>query len=1042
VRPLSALFLMVFLGTATTVQSQQIEFARDIRPILSDKCIFCHGPDEEHREAGLRLDLEDEARTAIVAGDIEASELIARITSDDPDSVMPPAESNKTLSAKEIDLFSRWVTDGAVWTQHWSFIPAAKPELPQTDQANRSPIDAMVSAQLAAHGMRLSPQASREKLIRRVTFDLTGLPPTIEEIDAFLADSSSDAFERVVDRLLDSPRYGQRMALAWLDAARYGDTSVYHADGPREMWAWRDAVVDAYNSNLPFDQFSIAQLAGDLIPDATLQQKVLAGFNRNNGTTDEGGAIAEEYRVEYCVDRVKTTSTVWLGLTMECAQCHDHKYDPISTQDYYRFYAFFNASSDTGMQTRKGNSSPTVPIPNPENQARLPIADQQLTDIKKRIEAIESECEPAFAEWLEQQETISEGGNPGLDERVVHVPLMEGTGNSVADSVRPDRKYEIHGTAQWVKSRYDWGLTFDGSNYVDLGNVGDFERTDSFSYGGWVKPVKAGGQGALLARMDDANGYRGYDLLVSDGPISVHLINTWPTNAIKVTTKKNLKANQWQHVMATYDGSSKAKGIKIYVDGELWDWKIEQNGLKETIKTEKSLLIASRHPGSRLKASVDEVQVFGRVLEPAEVESLSKAVPIDALLAIEAESRSDDQHQAIKRYYLSTQNDEYIAGDKKLVSLTQQVERLRKPLTTVMIMGDMTKPRDTFILNRGAYDSPTDQKVEAGTPAVLPPLDSDAPRNRLGLAQWLFRDDHPLTARVAANRYWQMFFGVGLITTPENLGAQGEFPSHPDLLDWLAVDFRNSGWDVKRFVKQLVMSETYRQSSSASGEAFQADPDNRLYGRGSRFRLQGEFIRDNALFIGGLMVETAGGPGVKPYQPAGLWAEVGLGGNPKFVQDHGEKLYRRSLYTYWKRSAPPPAMQIFDAPTREKCTIRRARTNTPLQALVTLNDTQFVEAARHFARRVICEAGRSTDDRIEYAFRLATARRPNQPEREALNEVLATALEHYQSDSDAADKLLAVGESARDEVLDPSHHAAWTILVSAIMNLDESLTRE
>lgn len=1041
-RLLLAFSLVALTATATPLRGQQVEFARDIRPILSDKCFFCHGPDEENREAGLRLDLQEEAEAAIVAGDPDASELIARIISDDPDSLMPPAESNKSLSAKEIELLKRWVEQGAEWTGHWSFIAPSKPSVSETESQTLGPIDALISERLAEQGMKLSPEASREKLLRRVTFDLTGLPPTIEEIEAFCSDTSDDAFEKVVDRLLDSPRYGQRMALAWLDAARYGDTSVYHADGPRDMWAWRDAIVKAYNDNLPFDQFSIAQLAGDLLPDATLDQQVLAGFNRNNGTTDEGGAIAEEYRVEYCVDRVKTTATVWLGLTMECAQCHDHKYDPITMKDYYRFYAFFNVSSDTGMQTRKGNAAPTIPIPDPENERRLPGVEQQLADAKAKIEKIELTSEPAFAAWLEQQQASERSSDKQIVNRLVQVSLTEGTGDAVVDSRRADASLPIKGKTRWVKSRYDWALKFDGSNFVDLGDVANFERTDSFSYGGWVKPAKKSGQGALLARMDDANAYRGFDMLVGDGPISVHIINTWPANAIKVITNKRLKANQWQHVLATYDGSSKAKGIKIYVDGELWDWKIEQNGLSDTIKTDKSLLIGSRHPGSKLKGDVDEVYVFDRTLTEAEAKQLSQAVPIDGLLAIAAEKRTEDQQRAIKQYYLTTENDEYAKTEKQIESLGRQIENLRKPLTTVMVMGDMAKPRETFVLNRGAYDSPTEEKVEAGTPAILPPLASDAPRNRLGLARWLFQDDHPLTARVAVNRYWQMFFGVGLITTPEDFGAQGEFPSNPKLLDWLAVDFRDSGWDVKRFIKQLVMTKTYRQSSSASSERFQADPENRFYGRGARFRLQGEFIRDNALYISGLLNESVGGPGVKPYQPPGLWAEVGLGGNPKFVQDHGDKLYRRSLYTYWKRSAPPPSMQIFDAPTREKCTIRRARTNTPLQALVTLNDTQFVEAARHFAERVIYEGGRSADERIDFAFQVATARRPEPSERAALKDVLTSALQHYKENRDAAGEFLAVGESARDETLDPSHHAAWTILASAIMNLDETLTRE
>ncbi len=1022
--------------------AETVQFDRDVRPILSDKCFFCHGPDRNHREADLRLDLEAEAMAVIVPGNAGESELVARITTTDSDSLMPPADSHKKLSPSEIDVLTRWVSQGATWTQHWSFIAPQRSPVPETTDRGANSIDAFVAARLSARGQTFSPQADREKLIRRVTFDLTGMPPTIDEIDAFLADTSHDAYEKVVDRLLDSPRYGQRMALAWLDAARYGDTSVYHADGPRDMWAWRDAIVDAYNRNMPFDEFSICQLAGDLIPDATLEQKVLAGFNRNNGTTDEGGAIAEEYRVEYAVDRVKTTSTLWLGLTMECAQCHDHKYDPISHEDYYRFYAFFNVSSDGGMQTRKGNAEPMLAIPDPDKQKQLPIATQRLADAETRMQAIAANCQDELDAWLTKQSN-DESTPTTLENCVEQIPLIEGSGDSVSGVIHPASQYKILGKVQWVKSRQDWGLAFDGSNYVDLGNLGDFERSDSFSYGGWVKPNKGGGgQGALLARMDNANDYRGYDLLLGNSAISVHLIHKWPDNAIKVTSKKKLKPEKWQHVFVTYDGSSKAEGIKIYVDGEIWDWNIEQDGLSETIKTEKSLLVGSRHSASRLKGTVDDVEIYSRMLEPDEIQTLSKATPVRALLAIDRESRTEEQNDSIRLYYLVTENKEYQELQSQTDSLRKQIENLKKPLTTVMVMADMEKPRETFVLNRGAYDSPTDIKVQPGTLSVLPPMSSEAPGNRLGLAHWIFRDDHPLTARVTVNRYWQMLFGNGLVSTPEDFGAQGGFPSHPELLDWLAVDFRESGWDVKRFLKQIVLSRTYRQSSRATVDSYRSDPENRLLSRGPRFRLQGEFIRDNALFISGLLTDTFGGPGVKPYQPPGLWAEVGLGGNPKFVQDHGEKLYRRSLYTYWKRSAPPPSMQIFDAPTREKCTVRRARTNTPLQALVTLNDIQFVEASRHFAHRMMSEGGDSADDRIEYGFRLATARRPDSSESTVLLDVLDGAMSRYSGDVEAAKALLAVGESPRDETLDAVDHAAWTIVASTILNLDETLTRE
>lgn len=1045
---LAACLVALLLATDCGLVSaaEPLRFDRDIRPILSDKCFFCHGPDEAHREAGLRLDLEGEARGVIDASDGQSSELMRRVVSDDPNEIMPPPDAHKELSADERERLQRWLKEGAPWTEHWSFTAPTRSQVPLAETPFNNPIDGFIEKRLGEQGLLFSPPAEREKLIRRVTLDLTGLPPTVEEVDAFLVDDSANAFERVVDRLLDSPHYGQRMAVMWMDAARYGDTSVYHADGPRDMWAWRDVIVDAYNQNMPFDQFSINQLAGDLIPDATLQQQILAGFNRNNGTTDEGGAIAEEYRVEYAVDRVKTTSTVWLGLTMECAQCHDHKYDPISQEEYYQFYAFFNVSSDGGMQTRKGNADPKLEIPDPEKTRQLPSVEQAQQESSERLATIEANCEEDFAAWLEAQQAKA-GEQPSLPpDCLLNFAITTGEGKTITNSVDPEHNGEIQGEVKWSQSREDWALDFNGKNYVDLGDVANFERSESFSYGGWVKPQK-GATGALLARMDSPNAYRGFDMLVGDDVISVHLIHNWPGNAIKVKTKKRLTPDKWQHVFATYDGSSKASGIKIYVDGEPWEWTIEQDGLTETIQTPKSLLIGSRHGGSPLRGSVDEVQVFQRELSANEIKMLVDSSHLQTMLAMAPGERTEPQRQALRQYYLATENAEYQELQKQITSLAAKIETLKKPLTTVMVMGDMGKPRETFVLSRGAYDSPTDQKVIAGTPAVLPPMLADAPSsglgpNRLGLAQWLFRDDHPLTARVTVNRYWQMLFGNGLVATPEDFGAQGEFPSHPELLDWLAVDFREHGWDIKRTLKQIVMSQTYQQSSRVGPAAYLADPPNRWLARGSRYRLQGEFLRDSALAISGLLVDDFGGPGVKPYQPGGLWAEVGLGGNPKFKQDQGEDLYRRSLYTYWKRSAPPPAMQIFDAPTREKCIIRRARTNTPLQSLVTLNDTQFVETARHFAQRLLQLEDLGDDQRIEAGFRLATARRPKASEREVLRQMLASARQRYQADPVSASELLKIGEAVRDDSLAPATHAAWTIVASAILNLDETLTRE
>lgn len=1037
-----SLGLIVLLLQGYATAQDEIRFDRDIRPILSDKCYHCHGPDEQHREADLRLDLESAAmETAITPGDADHSELVARIRSNDPDMVMPPPDSNKTLDVREKELLENWIAQGAAWTNHWSFVPPQTTSSPGNLQNKawcRNPIDDFIMSAMEQGGLTPTREANKSTLIRRLSYDLTGLPPNLVEVDAFLEDTSPDAYEKVVDRLLASKHFGERMAAMWLDAARYGDTSVYHADGPRDMWAWRDTVIKAYNDNMPFDQFSTAQIAGDLLPDATLEERILSGFNRNNGTTDEGGAIAEEYRVEYAVDRVKTTSTVWLGLTMECAQCHDHKYDPISQEDYYRFFAFFNVSQDQGMQTRNGNAEPLLPIPNPENERKLPVIQSQIESLKVQQAEIAISLEADFQTWTEA-EALQVAQRPSVGEdALLHVQFEEGKGKSLKDTAS-DIRGSLKGKAKWAATPMGQGIVLDGSNFVDLGQVANFERTDAFSYGGWLKPNS--GIGALVAKMDDGAAYRGFDLLVGTGPISVHLIHDWPGNAIKVTTKKKLSAGTWYHVMVTYDGSSQASGVSIYVNGEIWEWEIEQDHLSSTIQTEKSLLVGSRHPGSRFNGTVDEVQIFERRLNAEEVTALASESSISGILVLNPEERTNDQVATLREHFLISQSEPYLKLGTEISNLEKRLEELSQPLTTVMVMADMQQPRETFVLNRGAYDSPTDVKVEPGTIAALPPMHDDMPRNRLGLARWMFSAEQPLTARVAVNRYWQMLFGVGLVSTVEDFGAQGEYPSHPELLDWLANDFRENGWNIKRTLKQIVMSATYRQDASASPADYSQDPSNRSLTRGPRFRLQAEFLRDTALELGGLLNKRIGGPGVKPYQPAGLWVEVGLSGKPAFTQDHNDKLYRRSIYTYWKRSAPPPTMVLFDAPTREKCTLRRPRTNTPLQALVVLNDPQFVEAARHFAERILTEPQASKVDRIIWAFRTATSRLPSESEISALLEVLQSATREFTDSPDAALELLSVGESARNPALSPTEHAAWTVVASTILNLDETLTR-
>ena len=1034
-----------------------LRFDRDVRPILSDKCIRCHGPDAEQRKSQLRFDKENVAKKiAIVPGNAQQSELVVRITSNDPDARMPPPDSNKQLTAEEIATLTRWVDEGADWSEHWSFLVPRAPAVPKVANAAwpRNEIDHFVLAQLENKGLSPSTEADGSTLIRRLTLDLTGLPPTLEEVDAFLDDRSPHAYEKVVDRLLSSPRYGERMAVMWLDLARYGDTSVYHQDGNREMWAWRDQVVDSYNANTPFDAFSIAQIAGDLIPDATLSQRIASGFNRNNGTTDEGGLIEEEYRVEYAVDRVKTTAIAWLGLTMECAQCHDHKYDPISQEDYYRFFAFFNISADRGKQTSARNAAPLVEIPFEENEKKLPSLIAERAELKARIEAHPAKVEPELERWLGELKKKLSDTDAKFDPRdaTFHLKLDEKEGALAKDSVQPKRSSRVVGEAQWTLGKSFGALRFvdGGSTFIEAANVGGFERDQPFTLSLWLHPEKTleknDSQGSLITRVENENSLRGFDLYYQTNQrLYLQLAHDAKSNVIRVRSEREIQWNTWQHVCVTYDGSSNAQGIRLFVDGEPWSLKVEQDNLTESIRTDGPLRIGSRPSGFRPIGILDEVRIFSRALQQSEIRALFLRDTVATALAHHEGDQPElggDWNQTVLDYYLWHEDDEYQALNKRAKALEEQEKELRRPKTTVMVMADQGQPRATYVLRRGLYNDRADREVQPGFPPSLPPLARDATPNRLGLAKWLFQSENPLTARVAVNRYWQMLFGIGLVSTPGDFGSQGAYPSHPRLLDWLASDFRDNGWNVKRTIRTIVTSAAYRQSSAASRKMYNQDPQNRLLARGSRFRLQAEFLRDNALSLSGLLVNKMGGPGVKPYQPEGLWKEILQGGDRPFVQDHGRKLYRRSVYTYWRRTCPPPNLQLFDAPTREKCIVRRSRTNTPLQALVTLNDVQYIEAARVFAERMIREAGSQPEDQVAWGFRLATARPPREKERGVLRDVYQQSYQHYRTNSEAAEKLISTGEAQRDESLDPVEHAAMTIVASMILNLDETLTRE
>ena len=1024
--------------------SDEMRFNRDVRPILSANCYPCHGPDANNRQADLRLDTAAGIEYAFADGSLDDSEAWQRITSDDDEYRMPPPDSHHEVKAEEIARLRTWIEQGAKWEGHWSFITPTHPTVPHLTDASRiiNPIDAFIQARLVAQGLRPASMAERQRLLRRVTFDLIGLPPTLDEIDTFMADDSDEAYETVVNHLLSSPHFGERMAVAWMDAARYGDTSVFHADGPRDMWPWRDWVIDAYNANKSFDKFTVEQLAGDLLPNATNAQRVASGFNRNNATTDEGGAIAEEYRVEYAVDRVKTTSLVWLGLTMECAQCHDHKYDPISQREYYQFFAYFNQASDPGMQTRNGNQTPMISVTDGARTARAKRLTARLPEFQKRVSDRAAASAADFDAWFDGVTSNGLAQPVPPDDMVLHVPLDENAGEQVANLANANTYGKVHGKPLWDSGRFAGSLRLDGNNFVDLGDSGDYDRDQAFSYGAWINPNEKS-TGAAIARMDERGGHRGYDLLLQkDGRLEVHLVNKWPNNAIKVKTKNNaVVGDRWQHAFVTYDGGSKAAGVRIYVDGKTQELQVERDELSETIRTEKPLYIGRRNPGFPFHGLIDDVRIYPRELSADEVAALAGDIPIRPLLTVAPADRTEDQLLRLREYYLQNVDDAYKSARQDLKNHEEQIANLEKPIGNVMVMQDVPRMRPTYVLDRGNYDSPRkDAAVQPGTLSALPPLPTAA-SNRLGMAQWLMQPDHPLTARVVVNRYWYMLFGTGIVKTVEDFGSQGEWPSHPELLDWLAVDFRESGWDIKRMIKQMVMSWAYRQSAAVGPELLERDPANRLLARGPRFRLQAEFIRDNALSASGLLVPRIGGPGVKPYQPAGLWNEVSLNTDLRFSQDHGDRLYRRGMYVYWKRSAPAPSLAIFDTPTRDKCVLRRARTNTPLQALVTLNDTQYVEAARALAERAWCNGGDSLRERVIHAYRLATGVQPDEATVELLQKTFADERDVFATYEERAKALLGVGELARDEQIDIADHAAMTIVASIILNLDETLTR-
>jgi type II secretory pathway pseudopilin PulG len=1057
---LGVIFLMLSQLQLPTVAEDRVEFNRDIRPILSDYCYSCHGPDEKSRQASLRLDIADapkvllpSGKMAIVPGRVADSELVRRILSDDPNERMPPLDSSKQLTPVQIDLLKRWVAQGAEYQKHWSFVAPKRPRIDHArDDLALGQIDSFIHHRLQMEGLKPSPPADKERLIRRITLDLTGTPPTLNEIDRFLADDSPDAYEKIVDRLLASPRYGERMALDWLDAARYADTHGFNNDTTRYMWRWRDWTIDAFNSGMPFDQFVTEQLAGDLLPNPTLEQRIATGFNRNHVINSEGGIIPEEYRVEYVADRVHTTATIFLGLSMGCARCHDHKFDPITQREYYQFFAFFNQLNEQGEAGRVGNAEPTIKAPTPGQAERLSKLMQQLAAVDQQLQQRITMTAAAMSEWEPKLRSVVTNLNEKLP--MLRWTLDETNGIEVTEFRDPRRKGQVIGKGDWVAGKVNGAIKLDGNSHIEGGDLASFERTDCFSFGAWINVENKDGA-TVISRMDDANAFRGFDLLLVGGKLTAHLIHRWPDEALHVVSRSEVQINQWKHVFATYDGSSKGEGLKLYVDGKKQEVEITNNFLTATTITTNPLRIGRRTSGAPFRGMIDDVRIYDCELTAEEVLKIAGSDSLPDLLAIAPEQRTADQNLLIAKAWLNRFDADFQTMSAAISRLEKERSELEKSVPSAMVMQEMPQPRVTYFLNRGQYDAPGDE-VKADVPVSLPRLPNDAPRNRLGLAKWLFLSEHPLTARVAVNRAWMQFFGNGLVETVEDFGAQGQWPVNLDLLNWLASEYAGVSdgktdsvlsrkhWDTKRLYRQMVCSATYRQSSRTSREMHERDPANKLLARGPRFRLQAEMIRDNALALAGLLIDRTGGPSVSPYQPAGLWDDVAVGADYEgtvYKQDKGEGLYRRSMYTFWKRTCPPPGLNTFDAPEREVCTARRSRTNTPLQSLVLMNDPTYLEASRRLAERVIQEGSTTAESRLTFAFRLATSRMPTPQETQVLLKTFQQRLAHYQQDPAAARALISIGESARDETIGEVDLAAWTSVMSLILNLDEVITK-
>ena len=1068
----------------------QLRYNRDIRPILAENCFACHGPDFAARKANLRLDkfadatMDRSGHAAIVKGKPEASEIIRRVMG--KGSIMPPAEGHQALKPAQIAILKRWISQGANYELHWAYQAPAKPALPNVKNTAwpRNPIDRFILARLEKEGLSPAPEADKRTLARRLSLDLTGLPPEPADVDAFVADKSPNAYEKLVDKYLASPHWGEHRGRYWLDAARYADTNGIHFDNYREIWSYRDWVINAFNRNLPFDQFTIEQIAGDLLPNPTLDQKIATGFNRCNITTNEGGAIEEEYRVLYARDRTETTTQVFLGSTLGCAVCHDHKFDPFTQKDFYSFSAFFNNTTQPVMDGNIQNTPPVIMVPREEDRARFDTLNGEIATAKQGVETRRQSAKADFEQWMSKANASAVASNIPANGLQFHAPLNEGQGRDVqanlgGNALKLTAAAEPTWTAGQVSAK---AFQRKPGSVIEVPNTGDFDRNQAFSYAAWVKVPDANANGAIMARMDDLHDFRGWDMWLQGSRVATHIINKWPTNAMKTVAMEPLSPNQWHHVCITYNGNSNTSGIRIYIDGMAKPTTDEANVLKDTIRTTVPFKIGQRHTTSGVDGvAIQDVRLYNKTLTAEEAGSLASGTRAAYLLG-KGGTLAGAEKDELFRWWLTGSDEAYRGLNAKLVALESEQNDIKKRGTEAHIMNERSEEAAAFILARGEYDKRKD-KVAALIPAVFGQIPADQPKNRLGLARWLVSPNNPLTARVTVNRFWQELFGTGIVRTSGDYGVTGELPSNQELLDWLAVTFAQgaatpttnhqppttNAWDMKTFFKTLVMSATYRQSAVTTPEKNRKDPKNLLLSHGPRFRMDAEMVRDYALSASGLLVPKIGGPSVKPYQPDGVWEAVAISGSNTrdYKRDMGENLYRRSMYTFWKRSAPPASLDIFNAPSRETCAVRRERTDTPLQALVTLNDVQFVEAARFLAQRALKEAGEpdgkttarqvalttgnpqstignqpsAIDARINFMAKRLLARPFRPDEMNVARKSLSQLQAFYASHPKEAQELITTGESRPDATIKPETLAAWTMLANQLMNLDEVLNQ-